>query len=581
VVCSGLAILTVAVLLSWRTVFPVAASDLLPRWDLAAHLLNGWTTYDHLVHGRVTGFLQDLWSQGYWPPGQSLFQVPFYLATHGTMRGGLLSSTAAFAATAAGSVLLLGAIAGHRAWLPAALAVALMCSSPFFLAYATVAMSEMVGAMAQMAVLACYARYHGRRDERTTRALAASLSLLFFVKYNYFLLVAVPLACHALLEHLATAPAATRWAPLRRAAAWCSTRPGAITLAYLLGVTAILLAGGFSFELAGQRIAFRTVGYALHPLLYGWIAYAWYTHRQGRWTLTPVSASDPRLRPFVLWLLLPLAVWLASPVPNHIKDVAYLVFNVPMGPASAQLGLAAYLTAVRSEYFAHPAVFAIALGAFLLATARYRHQPPLVRLLIVTAALQFAMVTAHHTRDARFLLLAMPPFWIVGAHELGRWLAPRRPAFAVVAALVVMGASVGAAFAVTSTAPFTRLAREHYVSSQALAGALEAIRDAVPPAGEVAVVGRRDTLSPSLMKWRLGPPSGAPVFPREITREAELPALDRAGLVVMIQPSEGPTTRASQRVAQLVEAGWLTPQATFVVPDLGVSIDVFAHRITD
>jgi hypothetical protein len=61
---------------------------LLPRWDLAAHLLNGWTTYDHAVHGRVIRFLWDIWSQGYWPPGQSMFQVPFYPAASGNISGG-------------------------------------------------------------------------------------------------------------------------------------------------------------------------------------------------------------------------------------------------------------------------------------------------------------------------------------------------------------------------------------------------------------------------------------------------------------------------------------------------------------
>lgn len=581
VVCSGLALLAVAVLLSLRTVAPAATSELLPRWDLAAHLLNGWTTYDNLVHGRVGGFLWDIWSQSYWPPGQSLFQVPFYIAANGRMSGGLLSSTAAFALTAAGSVIVLGAIAGRRAWLPAALAMALMCSSPFFLAYATVAMSEMVGAMAQMAVLVCYARYDRAHDARTTRALAAALALLFFVKYNYFLLVAVPLACHGLLEHLATAEAAERWRPLRRVADWASTVPGALTVVYVLAVTGLLLAGGVAFDVAGQRVAFRTVGYSLHPLLYGWIAYAWHTHRQGRWSLSRQSALDPRVRPLVLWLLLPIVAWLASPVPNHIKDLVYLVFNIPMGPASAQLGLAAYLTAVRSEYFVHPAVFALALGAFLLAAARYRRQVPLVRLLIVTVVLQFALVAAHHTRDARFLVLAMPPFWMVSAYEIGNRLGERWPTVARAVAFAVMAASVGVAFSVAAAPTFARRAREHYVSSDALAGALAAIRDALPATGAVAVVGRRDNVSPSLMKWHLGPPSGAPAFPREITREAELPLLDEAAVVVVIDPSEASTARSTSRLQRLVVAGTLAHRATYHVPDLGLSIEVLEHRPVD
>lgn len=582
VVCSGLAIAAVALLLSIRVVTPAATSGLLPRWDLAAHLLNGWTTYDHVANGRLVRFLWDIWSQGYWPPGQSMFQLPFYAAAGGSILGGLHSSTAAFGLTATASVVLLGYIAGHRAWLPAALAVALMSTSPFFLAYATVAMSEMVGALAQVIVLVCYARYERTRDAAATRWLAVSLSLLFFTKYNYFILLAVPLACHVFLASTAgMSPRARLRAVQRAVTACCATAPGLATVVYLLTVVAILSVGGLSVPVGEHRIAFRTVGYSLHPLLYGWLAYAWYTHRHGRWDLRRLAATDPRLPPFILWFVVPVAVWLASPFPNHIKDLVYLVVNVPMGPESAQLGVTAYLNAIRTDYFAHPVVFVAALGAFLSAAARYQRQPPLMRLLIATAALQFAMVTVHHTRDARFLLLAMPSFWIVGAHELGGWLGRQHPSLATTAAALTLCASVAGAHVVISTPAFRRLAVEHYVRSTALDDALSAIRAVMPREGDVAVIGRRDTVSPSLVKWQLGPPSGLRQFPQEVTREADLARLDMAAMVVLIEPSEVSTNDATARVLAHVDAGTLVPTRTFPISDLGVSIRVFLRAARD
>ncbi len=372
------------------------------------------------------------------------------------------------------------------------------------------------------------------------------------------------------------APAVARLrAAFRMAGGWCVTGPGRVTATYLLTVVAILAAGGLSVPIANQRIAFRTVGYSLHPLLYGWIAYAWHTHRQGRWDIKRLAAEDPRLRPFLLWFVLPVTVWLASPHPNHIKDLVYLVINIPMGPDSTQLGLAAYLTAVRADYFAHPAVFVVAVGVFLSAAARYRRQPPLVQLLILTAALQFAMVTAHHTRDPRFLLLAMPPFWIVSTHELSGWLARRQPRVAMTAAVVIMCAAVGGAYAVTSAPTFRRLAAEHYVASAALTAAFSELRAMIPPEGDVAVIGRRDTVSPSLVKWQLGPPSGQRRFPHEITREADLPRLDTAAMVIVVEPSDVPVVNATTRVKALVEAGTLVPSRAFAIADLAVSIQVF------
>lgn len=325
-------------------------------------------------------------------------------------------------------------------------------------------------------------------------------------------------------------------------------------------------------RVAGHDVAFRTVGYSLHPLLYGWLVCAWRWHRRGRWDIRALTARDPRLRPWLVWFVAPVIVWLASPFPNHIKDLVYLVVNVPMG---AQLGFSAYLSTIRSEYFAHPAVFVATLGAFVSAAARYRQQPPLVQLLVATAALQFAMVSAHHTRDARFLLLAMPPFWMVAAHEFSRWLAHRQPTFATAAAVVMLGASVAATASVLSGSTFRRLALEHYVASSALTDAFSAIRAMAPRAGTVAVIGRRDAVSPSLTKWELGPPRGQHQFPQEITRVADLPRLDAAAMVVVIEPSDVSTSDATNRVMALVDAGTLVLTRTLPVTDVGVSFRVF------
>lgn len=191
------------------------------------------------------------------------------------------------------------------------------------------------------------------------------------------------------------------------------------------------------------------------------------------------------------------------------------------------------------------------------------------------------MVTAHHTRDARFLLLAMPPFWIVGAHELGGWLGRQHPSVATTAGVVTLCASVAGAHVVMSAHAFRRLAVEHYVKTAALSDALSAVRHMVPREGDVAVIGRRDTVSPSLMKWQLGPPSGLRQFPHEIAREADLPRLDRAAMVVLVEPSEVSTTDAAARVMAQVDAGTLVPTPTFPISDLGVSIRVFLRATRD
>jgi hypothetical protein len=90
-----------------HTIEIVRARHLLPQWDLATHLGHGWLDYQLLATGRIPGLIWDLWLQGYWPPGLSLYQVPFYLVLGGSMASGLWSTPGAFLLIAlTGSALL-------------------------------------------------------------------------------------------------------------------------------------------------------------------------------------------------------------------------------------------------------------------------------------------------------------------------------------------------------------------------------------------------------------------------------------------------------------------------------------------
>lgn len=573
IVCALLALGVVASLLVTRAIVPATTTHgLLPRWDLAAHLVNGWTPYFHLRNGRVGAFLWDLWSQGYWPPGQSLFQLPFYAVFGGGVAAGLYSSVAAFALTGLCAMLLLGHVAGPRAWLPAAIALGFMITSPFYLAYGSVAMSEMVGAMMQLAVLVAYSHYDRNRSVAATRWFSLSLTLLFFTKYNYFVLLAVPLACHALLDDCRGVATAGRlrtlWQFVRAVSSSVVAR---VAIVYMMAVVTVIALGGFSLEVAGHRLAFRTVGYALHPLLYGALVHAWHSRRRGRWSWAGLPA---RLRVVVIWFVVPVTVWLASPHPNHIKDLAYLIVNIPMGQPSARLGLSAYVDALHGDYFAYPVTAAAALIGFITAVVRFRHQDALVRLMILTALLQMAMVTMHHTRDPRFLLLAMPPLWLVSASELGAWLTPRQPATARVLSLAVVMVALVTSDAVTAGGGFRRAAFANYVNSPALADAFAAIRTATRPGDRTAVIGRSDVVSPALVRWQLGPAGGGGRVPDEVARESDLPSVTTAEWVVLIEPSETPMASAQRVVSDLTRAGVLVSSRTYPIADLGVTLRV-------
>lgn len=573
----------VGALVSARGIEPALANDLLPRWDLAAHLVNGWCDYFFLTTFQWRRLLWDLWSQGYWPPGQSLFQLPFYLAFGGTLSAGLHSSVAAFVLAGVLGVAVLVEAWGRAAWLPVAVAVAFMVTSPFYLAYASVAMSEMVGALAQAGVLLCYVRAVRSGSVRDARWFALSLTALFFTKYNYFLLLAVPLASHEWLEQTAGQTTSRRLAGAWRALrAGLASPDGALVALYLAALAAVELTDGFEFSLAGQRIALRTIGYSAHPVLYLLLARVWWRHRTGRIDWAALRALDPRVGPLLTWFVVPVTIWLASPFPNHIKDVANLLFNIPMGEPTVRLGLAAYLQSVRDEYFLHGGLLFAALAGFGVAVWQFRALPPTVRLLVLTAVLQFVMVTVHQTRDPRFLLLAMPPFWLASGSGLGAWIAGRAPRLAVAAGVVTLAAGLYGARPAVDGATFRRLAFHNYVHSPALAAAFAAVRDTTSPGEQTAVIGRHEAVSPGLVRWQLGPASGESALPIEVLRVADEPRLDEADVVLHVESREALTpafhaeaTRDAARVEARVARGALVAVQTIVVDSPGVTLRVY------
>jgi lysylphosphatidylglycerol synthetase-like protein (DUF2156 family) len=164
----------VATLVSRQAIDVVVARRLLPRWDLAAHLAFGWVDAFYLKTLQWHRLLWDLWLQGYWPPGPSLFLMPFYLVLGGDMASGLRSSLVAFILMVLAGTALLCLQWSRAAWLPAALFLLFVMRSPFYLAYSSVAMTEMLGALAQLFVLVCHARYEQQRSHSAARLFAAS-----------------------------------------------------------------------------------------------------------------------------------------------------------------------------------------------------------------------------------------------------------------------------------------------------------------------------------------------------------------------------------------------------------------------
>jgi hypothetical protein len=569
-----------------QTIDVVEAKGLLPRWDLATHLGHGWLDYHLLATGQIPRLLWDLWQQGYWPPALSIYQVPFYLLLGADRTAGLWSSPVAFVLTGVAGAALLWRTWGSRGVLPASLFLALLVSSPFLLAYASVTMTEMLGACAQVLVLVAYSRCREAPGLRTARWFALSLTLLFFTKYNYFLLLAVPLVIHEWLERTSGLTAGSRAGHLcGRVRRVLSSPVGAFVAVYLVAVLIVVRTGGFEFHAFGQRVSVRSVGNSGLFVLYVLLARLWYLHRRGRIDWDRLTGLDVRVRPLLVWFVVPVTIWLASPHPNHLRDFAGLVINHPMGEPSFGVGLTAYLDALRKSYFYSVWVAVGVVMLFGLAARAYPRQPAVMRLLILTVPLQFVAVALHQTRFPRFLLQTVVLLCLAAAGEVGRHVggSTTRRVFAALAAVAVLAAGAAAARIVVTQERFQVLAFEHYTDSQALRDALRAIREELGPGDRLAVVGHSNELSPALFRWELGPPSGVPSFPSEIGGAGAL-SLSLATKVLLLEPLESAVEPldvtsyyAAQRQAVLerVDRGEFVLRRRIPLADMHVSMRLY------
>jgi hypothetical protein len=541
---AGAAAAYVMHLVGQHTIAIVGARRLLPRWDLATHLLHGWVDYHLLVTGRIHQLIWDLWQQGYWPPGLSIYQMPFFLALGGELTSGLWSIATAFVLTAAmGAAVLLKQRSGSGL-LAAGVFVALLISSPYVLAFSSLSMTEIPGALAQLLVLRSYLAWRQEPGARQARLFAVSLTLLFFVKYNYFVMLAVPLALYEWLER------SSGWGPARRLASVrdtlrrvLSSFTGRVVLVYLAALLLITGTGGFRFEVLGQRISVRGIGNSGHIVLHGLLLRLWYLHRRGRIDWRRLTSADARVGPLLLWFVLPVAIWLALPYPNHIRDFANLLINRPVGEHAVGSGLMTYLEVLQSAYFYSPQVLAGVVAVFAVAALRYRVQPPLMQWLILAIPMQFAAVGLHQTWSSRFLILPVVLLCFAAASEVGRWFRGTAAvrATAGVLAAILLAAGLGAARRVVTEERFRSVALEPYTNSTPLREALDTIRGELTADDRLLVVGESDALSPALIRWELGPPSGVPCFPFQIGGAGRLdPAL--ATRVLLLVPIDSPRT---------------------------------------
>lgn len=309
-----------------------------------------------------------------------------------------------------------------------ATAAILLLASPAHRAFATDCMLESLGACLSMTALCLFVDWKNTPDTVRTRRLAICLTLLFFEKYNYWLLIVLALL-------------GTEYFPLTvRLLAKCRSRLHTdatkcwlkrqfrhplnyIVLGLLIATVTSAAIGGTSIDFGGGTLRVDAKAYNLWHLTYLAIlvrvAACWRSEGFLIWANSSTNAKR-----FFTWGIAPIAVWCALP-----KRLGYVVwylspFNGPNSEGDLSGGLSFFWHAAVADYHFALWVAVLAVCFAVIAIFKFRILRPGAGAICCFVLLAAMLTVTHANRKSRFLHSWIGGIWVlsgVGIATFSTW----------------------------------------------------------------------------------------------------------------------------------------------------------------
>ncbi len=399
-----------------------------PLWNALVHDRNGH--YDFAVRMALAlrgyqpvRFLSIMLGQSkVWPPVHGLLTALLIAPGGPDYRWAVIPSLLGWWMTAAFAFLTARRISAAGGSAAGLIAAALVLASPAYRDYSTDIMLESLGAGLTMMALYMYVVAVQQASVRAGRNLAIVLTVLFFEKYNYWMLTAIALGAAEILRHpghcLNTARAVTGRINRQVLVGEMSHPLNLIAITTLVLMAAFWIRGPQPLKLGPYRLSvypphnLLTAAYAALALRValsapaGWWRKLFFSSRVQSpcsklvlWHVLPIAASF--LLPARLWMFL----WYVGPF-NHATAV----------PAHGMRWAAAYYAgAAVHEY--HPAAWIawVVSGALILALAGWRNWRPGGIAVVLLAIIGGALVVLHPNQQSRFMFSWFAAVWVAAA----------------------------------------------------------------------------------------------------------------------------------------------------------------------
>ncbi len=385
-----------------------------PCQDRNTHYLLALKLGRALRHLNPLEFLRELERQRTWPPLHGvLASLP--LAVGGLHRQlGVLPNLAAWCGTVVLAFLTARRAAPSRGYLAGLLAALYVIYSPAHRVYATDYMLESLGAFLTLLVLHTYMSALEHPTVLSWRRAALVLTLLFFMKYNYWLLSALALAAADFLPNAREYSRRLLQSIRIQGRDWTSRlirNPVgyAVLLASIFPVY-VLVTGGGTYHLMGIRIDASVSADLFYPAYLVCFAAAviWWI-RRGR---ALCRAAGPKIDQFAVCHFWPIAIWMA--IPRRLGYFLYFVSPLNGGKpiANVATGPQSYWSFLRDDYHWSPWAMWIMLALVGIAVLFWRKSRPIAAAPVTFLFVQTAFTLLHPYHQSRFLCSWIALAWV-------------------------------------------------------------------------------------------------------------------------------------------------------------------------
>ena len=279
---------------------------------------------------------------------------------------------------------------------------------------------------------------------------------------------------------------------------------------YCLAMIILIKTGGFEFYISNQKVYIGDIGGSGHVVLYILLWNLWKSYNKRKEYWKSILNIDYRIQPLVYFFCIPALVWFAIPYPNHINDFFKFMINRKTENIDFFGGIYYYYNALKNDYFYNDLLFVIAIIIYFISIIRYKSQEDCKKWLILTSFLQIIMVILHHQKQSRFLFLFPVTLWLVVCIEIQYWLQKNAVVeyASVLLSLLVLYYGVTFSKSTMQNVRFKNFAFEQYTYNKQINNSFQWIRNSVNEKYSIAILGKSDSLSPSLFYWNIGPPKG-------------------------------------------------------------------------